>query len=87
MTSSDTSFTYFENLNISKAEQDSEKPKTPFRFIWKCCFVALEIGSTIFLLQWHLKLIIFTVCEPEYINMPPPSIIDLSLSPFFVKTC
>ena len=48
MTSSDTSFAYFENLNISKTEQDSEKPKKPFRFIWKCCFVALEIESTIF---------------------------------------
>ena len=44
------------NLNISKTKQDSEKLKTPLRFVWKCCSVVFKIGSKIFSLQWHFNI-------------------------------
>ena len=51
MRSRDT-LAYFENLNISKSKQDSEKMKTPFWFIWKSCSDVFTIGSTLFSSQW-----------------------------------
>ena len=36
MTSGDTLFACFKNLNISETKQDMEKQKTPLSFIWKC---------------------------------------------------
>ena len=47
MASRDTKCAYFENLNILKMKQDSEKLKTPLRFIWECCSAAFKIRSTI----------------------------------------
>ena len=55
MTSKETQFAYFENLNFSKTKRDIEKLKTLFRLIWKCCSVAFKIESTIFSLQGHFK--------------------------------
>ena len=40
-------------------KQNSEKLKTPFRLIWKCCFDAFKIGSMIFWSQGH-----FNECFP-----------------------
>ena len=57
MTSRDTLFAYTENLNVWKTKQDSEKLKTPFRLIGKCCSDAFKIGSMIFWSQWHFKIL------------------------------
>ena len=55
MTSRNTYFACFENLNISKTKQDMEKLKTSLRIIWKSCFVTFKIRSTIFSFQWHVE--------------------------------
>ena len=48
MTSRNTKFGYFENLNISKTKQDSDKLKTPLKMTFK-------IKSRIISSQWHFK--------------------------------
>ena len=48
MTSETSNLHVSKNLNISKTKQDIEKLKTPSKLVWKCCFDALQIGSTIF---------------------------------------
>ena len=64
MTSRDSLLAHFENLDISKTKQDSEKLKTPFKLTWKCCSVEFKIGSTIFFLAVALfKQKLYTVHE------------------------
>ena len=53
MTSRDTEFACFKNLNISETKQDIEKLKAPLSLVRKCCSVAIKTRSTIFPLQWH----------------------------------
>ena len=46
MTSETPNLHVSKNQNISKTKQDTEKLKTPLRFVWKCCSDTLKIGST-----------------------------------------
>ena len=55
MTSRDTSFACFKNLNISETKQDIKKLKAPLSLVRKCRSVAMKTRSTIFPLQWHFK--------------------------------
>ena len=55
MTSRDTYFACFNNLNISETKQDIEKLKAPLSLVRKCCSVAIKTRSTILPLQWHFK--------------------------------
>ena len=55
MTSETPNLHVLKNLNISKTEKDIEKLKTPLRLVWKCCFDAFQIGSTIFRRRGTLK--------------------------------
>ena len=56
MTSRDTQFACFKNLNISETKQDIENLKASLSFVRKCCSVAIRIRPTIFPLQWHFKI-------------------------------
>ena len=69
MTSETHNLHVSKNLTISKTKQDIEKLKTPLRLVWKCCFVALEIGSTIFSLQGNFDLYFLPNSLRTYLNL------------------